>query len=305
MRLSANSDARSWKLRTARESESLKRSNRANGDGATGCGTGTGAAGTAAGGGAGGGDPAVVRRRGLAAGGGGGGGAGFRFVTRDTSCFARSSQPAHGGGTPGLRSAKYQYPPAPAPASNNRIASRLSHGPRRLRRRGLGAGAAFFSSSSSSNRNVGADVRRGAGGGIGARGGATSSGVTCHGRSRRRRLRHRGHRCRRPLLGARRRPRSGCWTRRKRKKRLLLPNRAAANGAGHGSGGSRFCCCSPGQGRADIGTSRSAIRGCHHRGPVCSIERSSSCHASRNGTRRHRQQRPPVGGRRRGAAVGG
>src|SRR6059036_2271345 len=76
MRPSANSDARSWKLRTARDSESLKRSKRAKGEGATGCGTGIGAGGTAAGGGAGAGagagagDPAVVRRRGGAAGGG-------------------------------------------------------------------------------------------------------------------------------------------------------------------------------------------------------------------------------------------
>src|SRR5712671_919651 len=102
----SNNDARSWKLRTARESESLRRSNRANGDGgATGCGTTTaGEARPGAGGGAAGGDPAVVRRRGGAA----GGGDGLREVTRDTSCFARSSRPAHGGGTPGLRSAKYQ-----------------------------------------------------------------------------------------------------------------------------------------------------------------------------------------------------
>src|SRR5258706_12794005 len=58
----ANSAARSWKLRTARDSESVRRSKRANGDGgATGCGTGTGTGtgaaaggGTATGGGAGG-----------------------------------------------------------------------------------------------------------------------------------------------------------------------------------------------------------------------------------------------------------
>src|SRR5881409_1556859 len=88
MRPSANSAARSWKLRTAPLSESLNRSKRANGDGgATGCGTGTGAAGTAAaGGGAGGGggrgDPAVGRRRGPAA--GGGGGAGLRLDRKST-----------------------------------------------------------------------------------------------------------------------------------------------------------------------------------------------------------------------------
>src|SRR6267378_1420757 len=113
----ANSAARSWKLRTARDNESVSRSKRANGDGgATGCGTvtgtGTGAAsggGTATGwgaGGAGGGAAGAVvagRRRGA------GGGTGVRAVTRATSCFARSSSPAHGGGTPGLRSAKYQY----------------------------------------------------------------------------------------------------------------------------------------------------------------------------------------------------
>src|SRR5712664_2547449 len=176
MRLLVNSNARSWKLRTARESESVKRSKRAKGeDAATGCGTGTGAAAGAA---------AVVRRRGPGA----RGGDGLRVVRRDTSCFARSSKPAHGGGTPGLRSAKYQYPPAPAPASNSRIATRLSHGPRRLRRRlGAAAGAgggnsAFFSASSSSNRNLGADVRRGDAG----RGGEgsetpTSAGETSHG----------------------------------------------------------------------------------------------------------------------------
>src|SRR5882762_3201675 len=105
MRLSANSAARSWKLRTAPLSESLNRSKRANGDGgATGCGTGTGAAETAAaGGGAGGGDPAVGRRRGPAA--GGGGGAGLRFVIRDTNCFPRSNNP---GSKVGLRIARYQ-----------------------------------------------------------------------------------------------------------------------------------------------------------------------------------------------------
>src|SRR5712664_1711642 len=186
MRPLVNSDARSWKLRTARESESVKRSKRAKGeDAATGCGTGTGAAGAPAGGGAAAGAAAVVRRRGPGA----RGGDGLRVVRRDTSCFARSSKPAHGGGTSGLRSAKYQYPPAPAPASNSRIATRLSHGPRRLRRRGLGAAAgagggnsAFFSASSSSNRNLGADVRRGDAG----RGGEgsetpTSAGETSHG----------------------------------------------------------------------------------------------------------------------------
>src|SRR5258706_9595528 len=133
----ANSAARSWKLRTARDNESVSRSKRTNGDagttgGGTGTGTGTGAAsggGRATGWGAGGGAAGAVvvgRRRGA------GGGAGFRAVTRATSCFARSSSPAHGGGTPGLRSAKYQYPPAPAPASSRRMATRRSQGPRRL-----------------------------------------------------------------------------------------------------------------------------------------------------------------------------
>src|SRR5439155_172035 len=150
----ANNAARSWKLRTARDNESDRRSKRANGEaGATGCGTGTGAGtGAAAGGGtAAGGAVAAVgagavtgRRRGA-------GGVGFRAVTRATSCFARSSSPVQGGGTPGLRSTTYQYPPAPAPASNNRIATRRSQGPRRFRRRGLGAG--FFSSSSSRSRS--------------------------------------------------------------------------------------------------------------------------------------------------------
>src|SRR5689334_19468795 len=129
-----NSAARSWKFRTARDSESVSRSKRANGDGgATGCGTGTGTGaggGAAAGGGTAtgcGGTVVVVgRRRGAD------GGAGFRVVTLATSCLARSNNPAHGGGTPGLRSAKYQYPPAPAPASSKRIATRRSQGPRRL-----------------------------------------------------------------------------------------------------------------------------------------------------------------------------
>src|SRR6266446_6541581 len=127
MRPSANSAARSWKLRTAPLSESISRSKRANGDGgATGCGTGTGTSAGAAGGAAGGGTAtggAVVvgRRRGA------GGGGGFRVVMRDTSCLARSSSPAHGGGTPGLRSAKYQYPPAPAPpSSRDRKSTRLN-----------------------------------------------------------------------------------------------------------------------------------------------------------------------------------
>src|SRR5882762_3585553 len=187
----ANNAARSWKLRTARDSESVSRSKRANGDGgATGCGTGTGTSARAAGGGAGGAGAAggaagggtatagavvVGRRRGA------GGGGGFRVVRRDTICLARSSSPAHGGGTPGLRSAKYQYPPAPAPASSRRIAARRSHGPRRLKRRGLGAG--LFFSSSSSSRNVGDDIRRGgaATGGGGGGTARTDSGVTVHG----------------------------------------------------------------------------------------------------------------------------
>src|SRR6266480_4811085 len=76
----ANSAARSWKLRTARDSESVSRSKRANGDGgATGCGTGTGTGTGAAAGGtiaaAGGGavrcEPAGRRDA--------GGGAGGRF----------------------------------------------------------------------------------------------------------------------------------------------------------------------------------------------------------------------------------
>src|SRR6266542_1574222 len=83
MRPSANSDARSWKLRTARDSESLKRSKRAKGEGATGCGTGIGAGGTAAGGGAGAGagagDAAVVRRLWAAD----SGGTALRVVTRE------------------------------------------------------------------------------------------------------------------------------------------------------------------------------------------------------------------------------
>src|SRR5213596_4132745 len=108
MRPVANRAARSWKLRTARDSESLKRSKRANGDGgATGCGTGTGtgtgagAGGTiaAAGGGAARGEPAGRRDA------GGGAGGRFRVVTRDTSCFARSNNP---GRSAGLRIAKYQ-----------------------------------------------------------------------------------------------------------------------------------------------------------------------------------------------------
>src|SRR5688572_198203 len=70
------------------------------------------------------------------------------------------------------------------------ITSRFSHGPRRLRRFGLGAGFfSFFSScSSSSNRNacVGVRLPRGpTGGGAATSGGieATDSGVTCHGSS--------------------------------------------------------------------------------------------------------------------------
>src|SRR5437867_3264751 len=72
------------------------------------------------------------------------------------------------------------------------VTSRLSHGPRCLRRRGCG-GAAFVSGAWSSSRNLGPDARRGAaagGGGAGARGAATSggmdaidSGVTAHGNS--------------------------------------------------------------------------------------------------------------------------
>src|SRR5258705_7042114 len=110
MRPFANSAARSWKLRTARDSESLKRSKRANGDdGATGCGTGTGTgAGTGAGAGgtiaaAGGGaardEPAGRRDA------GGGGGDPLRVGTLDTRCLPPSSHP---GKRVGLRVARDQ-----------------------------------------------------------------------------------------------------------------------------------------------------------------------------------------------------
>src|SRR5438876_8894173 len=147
-------------------------------------GTGTGAA-AGSGGVGGGGMEALgsVRRR--AATGGGGGGGDFREVIFVTNCFARSNQPAHGSGTRGLRCVKYQYPPPPTAATTKRIVSRLSHGPRRLGRRSVGAG--FGSGSWSSSRNLGLEVRRGGAGAAGASSGggidATDSGVTAHGSS--------------------------------------------------------------------------------------------------------------------------
>ena len=147
-------------------------------------GTGTGAAAGSRGVG-GGGIEALgsVRRR--AATGGGGGGGDFREVIFVTNCFARSNQPAHGSGTRGLRCVKYQYPPPPTAATTKRIVSRLSHGPRRFRRRSFGAG--FGSASWSSSRNLGLEVRRGGAGAAGASSGggidATDSGVTAHGSS--------------------------------------------------------------------------------------------------------------------------
>src|SRR5687768_3852289 len=67
MRPPSNSEARSWKLRTARDSESLKRSKRANGD-ATGAAVGGGAAGCEAGAAGGGAEGLVAGRRGGGAG---------------------------------------------------------------------------------------------------------------------------------------------------------------------------------------------------------------------------------------------
>src|SRR2546423_4602542 len=106
----ATSDARSWKLRTARDKESLKRSNRAKGDG------GGPAAGAA---GAGCVLPDWVRR------GAGRRAAGDGAVTRATSFFARSSKPAHGKGSAGFRILTYQYAPAPMPTNTSNSKNRF------------------------------------------------------------------------------------------------------------------------------------------------------------------------------------
>src|SRR2546423_13847418 len=113
----ATSDARSWKLRTARDRESLRRSNRAKGDGGVGAsGAAAGAAGAT---GAGCVLPDWVRR------GAGRRAAGDGDVTRATSFFARSSKPAHGKGSAGFRILTYQYAPAPMPTNTSNSKNRF------------------------------------------------------------------------------------------------------------------------------------------------------------------------------------